>query len=444
MATMNPNIILQAGQTADILGAMQQGNALAQATNQQRNDNALSGFLRDNSGALLSGDQNALAQYAQYDPQAAINMQRQMQIDAQRADEMQYQRGRDTAQDARADREFEMQQSRYAKQDDRADQEWQWKVAEYAASKSDQERAAEAAQIESAVKMGLAAQSPEQWDALVTQAGAPDLVGQFDSREAIGNQYLSIAEILKGSRVSPLSGPGKVQADINAGYLPKGTPLRGEAPVTNINMGENSSAFIKKSDELAASRIGDIAAEGQSAGRLMGDLQALSDLAGQINTGKGAELLNRFGPYAEMVGVSIEGLPEMQAYQAIVDRLAPQMRAPGAGATSDFDARQFLSSLPNLARTPEGNAIINETLQSVQRQKIAASEIAGQALRGEIAWQEAERKIAALSNPYETFNKMRGKISGGGAAQAPQVGDIRKGYRFRGGDPTDQANWERQ
>lgn len=198
MATMNPNIIIQAGQTADILGAMQQGNALAQATNQQRNDNALSGFLRDNSGALLSGDQNALAQYAQYDPQAAINMQRQMQIDAQRADEMQYQRGRDTVQDARADREFEMQQSRYAKQDDRADQEWQWKVAEYAASKSDQERAAEAAQIEDAVKMGLSAQSPEQWDALVTQAGAPDLVGQFDNREAIGNQYLSIADILKG------------------------------------------------------------------------------------------------------------------------------------------------------------------------------------------------------------------------------------------------------
>ena len=198
MATMNPNIILQAGQTADILGAMQQGNALAQATNQQRNDNALAGFLRDNGAALMNGDSNALAQYMQHDPQAAFGMQRQMQMDAQRAEAAQYQRGRDAAQDARADRQFEAQQARYAQQDQRADQEWQWKVAEYAAKKSQQEREAEAAQIEDAVKIGLAAQSPEQWDALVTQAGAPDLVGQFDSREAIANQYMEVSAILKG------------------------------------------------------------------------------------------------------------------------------------------------------------------------------------------------------------------------------------------------------
>ena len=83
------------------------------------------------------------------------------------------------------------------------------------------------------------------------------------------------------------------------------------------------------------------------------------------------------------------------------------MRPAGAGATSDFDAKQFLSSLPNLGRTPEGNAIITATLQAVQENKIKAAEIANKAFSSEITWQEADRQIAALVNPYEAFKKMK-------------------------------------
>ncbi|MTH57880.1 phage tail tip lysozyme [Paracoccus litorisediminis] len=218
---------------------------------------------------------------------------------------------------------------------------------------------------------------------------------------------------------------------------------RAGASQQNVTVGQNSSKFTDKSDELAATRLGEVVTDGQNAGRLMGDLQSLAGLAGQINTGKSAELAVKFGPYAEMLGVNIDGLPELQAYQSIIDRLAPAMRTPGAGASSDFDAKQFLSSLPTLARTPEGNAIINETMQSIQRQKMAAADIAMQAQRGEVSWQDAERKMAALGNPYETFNKMRDKISDG-TSQAPQVGELRKGYRFKGGDPADPNSWERQ
>ncbi|MGA0613426.1 hypothetical protein [Paracoccus sp. KR1-242] len=417
--------------------------ASARANDQQR-QNALAGYYRDNAQDLLAGDQNALAGLAQYDPQAAFGMQRQIQDDQQRAadraemradrlNERNYQRGRDARLDARQSRA-----------DDRADQEWQFKLEQHAATLSQQQREAQVAAIEQAVQRGLAIPDAATWDQFMTQNGQPDLVGQFDNRESIARGYMTIAEQLKGMQpAAPMSGPGRVQADINAGYLPEGTPLRGEAPQTVIDMGGNSSAFTKKSDELAATRLGDVVTDGQNAGRLIGDLQALAGLAGQINTGKGAELMTRFGPYAEMAGISIDGLSEMQSYQAIVDRLAPAMRPPGSGGSSDFDAKQFLSSLPSLARTPEGNAIINETLQSVQRQKLAAADIAMQAQRGEITWQEADKKMAALGNPYETFNKMKDKISGG-ASQAPQVGEVRKGYRFKGGDPADQANWEKQ
>lgn len=178
---MNPNLILQAGQTADVMGALERGNALAQQQNEQRRQNALAGFMRDNGAALMQGDTNALAQFAQYDPMAAFDMMNRQQDRAWQQEDRQYQRERDQ------------------RQDSRQDQEWQWKVEEYAATKSAAERAAEAQQIEDAVKMGLAVPDAASWDAMMAQT-APDLVGQFGNRQALAQRYMSVAEILKGQQ----------------------------------------------------------------------------------------------------------------------------------------------------------------------------------------------------------------------------------------------------
>lgn len=253
---LDPSIILS-GRSPDILGAMQRGNALAGQVNEQNRQKALAGFLSENGASLAQGDQNALAQYMRHDPQAAMGIMERQQDRQWRMEDREYQRGRDVASDARLARQDERQSqrdaasdARVAQQDARADREWEWKVAEYAAKKTKAERLAEAAQIESAVKMGLAAQSPEQWDQIVTQAGAADLVGQFDNRQALGNQYMKVAAILKGQQPSPQSGPGKVQADINAGLLPAGTPLRGEGTTVKVDMGGGAPGLGKLSTDF--------------------------------------------------------------------------------------------------------------------------------------------------------------------------------------------------
>lgn len=182
--------------------------------------NALSAFLRENGEGLMAGDQNAFAQYAQFDPMAAFNMQTQ------------------NRNNARADRQLELQESRDVRQDANSERDYQLRAAEYARKVGAEQAAAEAVQIEQAVRMGLAAQTPQEWDQIVTQAGAPNLVGQFDNRQALSNRYLEVADILKQQAgPTPLSSPGKVKADIDAGLLPEGTPLQGAGQRINVSTG---------------------------------------------------------------------------------------------------------------------------------------------------------------------------------------------------------------
>lgn len=49
----------------------------------------------------------------------------------------------------------------------------------------------------------------------------------------------------------------------------------------------------------------------------------------------------------------------------------------------------------------------------------------------------------ALTNARRQLDEIRGRSRGGGV-QVPEVGGTLDGYRFRGGDPSDSANWEAQ
>lgn len=196
----------------------------------------------------------------------------------------------------------------------------------------------------------------------------------------------------------------------------------------------NSSAFIKKADESAAARFDQYQVDGANANQLIGDINALAALAPQVGTGKGAEIMQAIGPYAEAFGVDIQGLDEGQAYKAIIDRMAPAMRPVGSGSSSDFDAKQFLSSLPSLGRSPEGNQIIMDTLRAIQDQKIAAANLAARAyLRPDdpnaLTWQDAEAQIRKLGNPYDGFNAYKKRApkdaEAKGDAPAPKAGRIR-------------------
>lgn len=147
---------------------------------------------------------------------------------------------------------------------------------------------------------------------------------------------------------------------------------------------------------------------------LIGELRRLSD---RIGTGIGAVIQQQAG----RVGINLPGTGEVQAFEALVDRLTPQQRVAGSGATSDFDARMFKSSLPSLMRTPEGNRLIMDTMEALARHNLERAQIAGRVMSGELNRNDGVRAMQGLSDPLAGFRAWR-EATGNRAGGVPTVG----------------------
>lgn len=193
---MSANIILS-GQQVQPVNALAQGALAGQQINDFNRKNDMRSMLRNNGAGILAGDQNALNALAGFDPSAAQSIQ--------------------TGQ---------LNQARTRQQMAAFDADQQRAIEAQAAQMSAAERQATADRIKRAVASGLQAQTPEQWDSVVGSM-APDLVGQFDNREMIAAQYMSVADSLTRfdernaapDPAKPLTQIAKLQADLAAGLI---------------------------------------------------------------------------------------------------------------------------------------------------------------------------------------------------------------------------------
>lgn len=206
--------IILGGQGPDVMGAIASGDEAAARTNALRQSQALSELYKTKGGDIMAGDQNALRALAGIDPNAAMSVQgAQLGMDA-------------TRQNMSIQNE-EMQMKREAIKQ---------AAAQHAATLSAEQRAAEAANIERGIKAASTATTPEQWDAIATQFGANDLVGQFEMRDALLAQYADIADVLKGGGSDVPAGVQTLEWRAQQAGLVPGTPeyqkfmLEGDAP----------------------------------------------------------------------------------------------------------------------------------------------------------------------------------------------------------------------
>lgn len=182
---LNPNIIL-AGQTPDIIGAMDRGRVAAEGQINLNRQNALAQLYQTQGAGIAAGDQGGLNALAQFDPMAAQGVQQNLLGQQEQRLGMDQTRQQMAVLDERTKREAE----------------------QYARSIGAEKAAQEAAELEGAVKQAMMAPTPEAFDAMMTQMGRPEMVGMFEDRDDLAAQFLSVAEILKMNAPPEPMAPG--------------------------------------------------------------------------------------------------------------------------------------------------------------------------------------------------------------------------------------------
>jgi len=146
-------------------------------------------------------------------------------------------------------------------------------------------------------------------------------------------------------------------------------------------MGKEQADYI-----VATGKDGDAAAQDI---QTIGELRKLGD---RIGTGGGAVIRQRLGEF----GIKFKGSDDIEAYTALLNRLTPQQRVPGSGATSDFDAKMFRDSLPRLINTPEGNKLVLDTMERLAQNRMARADIANKVQTGELSRQDGMKQLSQL------------------------------------------------
>jgi hypothetical protein len=217
----------------------------------------------------------------------------------------------------------------------------------------------------------------------------------------------------------------------------------GATAITNDMRGEN--AFEAQFGKKQADRWDDYISGGNAARKAMVDIGNMREISQRMGSqGVGANIKETVGPYAEALGVNIEGLSDIQAYSAIIQRLAPQQRAPGSGSTSDIEFKGFLRALPAASQTPQAREMMLNTMEALARHQMAEGEIASRLATKEITRGQAEVELRRLPDPMDGFRKWRNSKEGamalsasrnsqqqnGGAKNIPDV-VIQNGFTYR-------------
>jgi hypothetical protein len=197
---------------------------------------------------------------------------------------------------------------------------------------------------------------------------------------------------------------GAYEAALQRGFIPPGTTFEQfvamrKPPGTTVNVGGPGNKFMEKVLETEAKDFVTIKQSGQKAQRDSRDIARLDTYLSRIDTGGAAA----FKQAAGNLGINTEGLNDIQAAQAIINKLVPAQRPPGSGTMSDADLALYKESLPRIINQPGANREIVRSMKEINDYLIEEGKIAAEVTAGRITPEEGTRRIFALGNPVQDF-----------------------------------------
>jgi spore germination cell wall hydrolase CwlJ-like protein len=286
---------------------------------------------------------------------------------------------------------------------------------------------------------GGAQQAPTQMAQAAPQGNSPQAVAQM--LQSKNPQVQRMGQQLAQQHIAAQMGAQKPTDEIKEFEYAQRNPAFKDYKIEQKKAGaiqnqvvidqKGETAFSTEAGKVQAKRFDELASEGPKAKQMISDVQTLTELGKQIGTGKEAQVKAALGPYADAIGVKIDGLNEIQAFESIVARVAPNLRVPGSGAQSDYELKNFLKSIPSIGNTDGGNKLVAKTMEGLYQNKMAAAEIGAKALSGEISRTQAEKMLRELPDPMKEWREVQKTMKAAPQA-APDRAAIEQEMRRRG------------
>lgn len=208
----------------------------------------------------------------------------------------------------------------------------------------------------------------------------------------------------------------------------------------NVNVDTGGTAKLRQSldEQQGKSWSAQLDAGTASAGATQ-DLDLLDELSKQAPQGP---VVGRFAQMFKGVNSASD------AFQSVISRVAPTLRAPGSGATSDIEYEGMVRSLPDLKNKPEANQAIMGMMRAKAEINVQRAEVITRYQNGEITDAQARTELAGLNRKSIMTPELQNLLKATGEqGDAPRVNDVQTGsdgkrYKFKGGDPSKRENWE--
>lgn len=161
---------------------------------------------------------------------------------------------------------------------------------------------------------------------------------------------------------------------------------------------------------------------------------------------RGKELLDGLGIDTSWVKA---GLPMTEMISKMNAQLASASARQMTGRPTQFEFAAWMKNNPGLLTSKEGTHALIDVLRQMSQQDVNLSQLASDKKNwdnwGNVVQQYYADPKHGLKSPF-TGNPMAADNarSASGGIPPPAIGFLKNGYRFKGGDPAQQASWEKQ